>query len=245
MQPWGRKERSINCCIGCVCACSILPTTSPISNLRRLGASSFMKASSSCRAYHTFSWKCGACRSSRFRCLAELVLVRAFFFYPAAFHFCFRPRADCSSCPVTDEHASCTREMRTSAAALSFWCEPASDGGLISCLQVHGVQKHSALAAMVLSFYCPTHFSFFLYISRHSTLLLRLFSCFLLCLAVRRNKQRKDIIIDRAATDMVCRHVICFQIAAYFILEDFIFYWGHRLLHTKWLYQHIHCVHHE
>ncbi|OAY72479.1 Methylsterol monooxygenase 2-1, partial [Ananas comosus] len=35
------------------------------------------------------------------------------------------------------------------------------------------------------------------------------------------------------------------QIIFYFILEDFVFYWGHRLLHTKWLYKHIHSVHHE
>lgn len=39
--------------------------------------------------------------------------------------------------------------------------------------------------------------------------------------------------------------VVAFQIASYFILEDFIFYWGHRILHTKWLYKHIHSVHHE
>jgi 4-alpha-methyl-delta7-sterol-4alpha-methyl oxidase len=36
-----------------------------------------------------------------------------------------------------------------------------------------------------------------------------------------------------------------FQILSYFILEDFIFYWGHRFLHTKWLYKHVHSVHHE
>ncbi|CAM6050775.1 unnamed protein product, partial [Sphagnum compactum] len=39
--------------------------------------------------------------------------------------------------------------------------------------------------------------------------------------------------------------VISFQILSYFILEDFIFYWGHRFLHTKWLYKHVHSVHHE
>eukprot|EP00249_Psilotum_nudum_P011905 c23455_g1_i4 orf=371-1264(-) len=39
--------------------------------------------------------------------------------------------------------------------------------------------------------------------------------------------------------------VIGFQIISYFILEDFIFYWGHRILHTKWLYKHVHSVHHE
>ncbi|GFP91194.1 methylsterol monooxygenase 2-2 [Phtheirospermum japonicum] len=39
--------------------------------------------------------------------------------------------------------------------------------------------------------------------------------------------------------------VISTQILFYFILEDFIFYWGHRILHTKWLYKHVHSVHHE
>ncbi|KAG6534458.1 hypothetical protein ZIOFF_008345 [Zingiber officinale] len=39
--------------------------------------------------------------------------------------------------------------------------------------------------------------------------------------------------------------VIVSQIIFYFIVEDFVFYWGHRILHTKWLYQHVHSVHHE
>eukprot|EP01018_Ginkgo_biloba_P000506 Gb_29081 [translate_table: standard] len=41
------------------------------------------------------------------------------------------------------------------------------------------------------------------------------------------------------------RKVVICQIICYFILEDFIFYWGHRILHTKWLYKHVHSVHHE
>lgn len=39
--------------------------------------------------------------------------------------------------------------------------------------------------------------------------------------------------------------VVLTQIVFYFILEDFVFYWGHRVLHTKWLYKHVHSVHHE
>ncbi|OIT02275.1 methylsterol monooxygenase 2-2, partial [Nicotiana attenuata] len=39
--------------------------------------------------------------------------------------------------------------------------------------------------------------------------------------------------------------VISTQVFFYFILEDFVFYWGHRILHTKWLYKHVHSVHHE
>ncbi|CAN1329182.1 Methylsterol monooxygenase 2-2, partial [Linum perenne] len=39
--------------------------------------------------------------------------------------------------------------------------------------------------------------------------------------------------------------VVLPQIMFFFILEDFVFYWGHRILHTKWLYKHVHSVHHE
>ncbi|CAI5485290.1 unnamed protein product [Closterium sp. Naga37s-1] len=35
------------------------------------------------------------------------------------------------------------------------------------------------------------------------------------------------------------------QLVSYFFIEDFVFYWGHRALHSKWLYQNVHCVHHE
>lgn len=44
---------------------------------------------------------------------------------------------------------------------------------------------------------------------------------------------------------MLCRKTIGGQLFLYFIIEDFIFYWGHRLLHTKLLYKYIHSVHHE
>jgi len=29
------------------------------------------------------------------------------------------------------------------------------------------------------------------------------------------------------------------------MMEDFLFYWGHRFLHIKWLYPYIHKMHHE
>ncbi|GBG73000.1 hypothetical protein CBR_g12719 [Chara braunii] len=38
---------------------------------------------------------------------------------------------------------------------------------------------------------------------------------------------------------------VALQIVFFFVIEDFIFYWGHRALHTKFLYQHVHRVHHE
>lgn len=34
------------------------------------------------------------------------------------------------------------------------------------------------------------------------------------------------------------------QVAFFFLVEDFIFYWGHRALHTPYLYKHVHSVHH-
>lgn len=46
-------------------------------------------------------------------------------------------------------------------------------------------------------------------------------------------------------TFLLSRKVISTQILFYFILEDFVFYWGHRVLHTKWLYKHVHSIHHE
>ncbi|KAJ4833303.1 Methylsterol monooxygenase 2-2 [Turnera subulata] len=49
----------------------------------------------------------------------------------------------------------------------------------------------------------------------------------------------------RSSLPLPSWNVILTQIIFYFILEDFVFYWGHRVLHTKWLYKHVHSVHHE
>lgn len=38
--------------------------------------------------------------------------------------------------------------------------------------------------------------------------------------------------------------VIACQIAYFFLVEDFFNYWLHRMLHTPWLYKHVHSVHH-
>ncbi|KAF3610558.1 hypothetical protein DY000_02044657, partial [Brassica cretica] len=43
----------------------------------------------------------------------------------------------------------------------------------------------------------------------------------------------------------ITRKEVSAQILFYFIIEDFVFYWGHRILHTKWLYKTVHSVHHE
>jgi len=37
---------------------------------------------------------------------------------------------------------------------------------------------------------------------------------------------------------------ILWQLAAFFIIEDFYFYWVHRLLHHKRIYKYVHKVHH-
>ncbi|QRK10827.1 sterol desaturase family protein [Archangium violaceum] len=39
-------------------------------------------------------------------------------------------------------------------------------------------------------------------------------------------------------------YVIVGQIAFFIVLDDFLYYWMHRALHTRWLYKHIHSVHH-
>ncbi|XP_074572864.1 very-long-chain aldehyde decarbonylase GL1-10-like [Curcuma longa] len=38
---------------------------------------------------------------------------------------------------------------------------------------------------------------------------------------------------------------VALQLLVYFLVEDYLNYWIHRLLHTKWGYEKIHCVHHE
>uniref|UniRef100_A0A6B2LFE1 Fatty acid hydroxylase domain-containing protein n=1 Tax=Arcella intermedia TaxID=1963864 RepID=A0A6B2LFE1_9EUKA len=39
-------------------------------------------------------------------------------------------------------------------------------------------------------------------------------------------------------------HHILFQLAFCMVAYDFFFYFSHRLMHTQWLFQHIHYVHH-
>ncbi|XP_078445529.1 very-long-chain aldehyde decarbonylase GL1-10-like [Wolffia australiana] len=37
----------------------------------------------------------------------------------------------------------------------------------------------------------------------------------------------------------------CSQLLVYFLVDDYVNYWLHRMLHSKWLYENIHRVHHE
>lgn len=37
---------------------------------------------------------------------------------------------------------------------------------------------------------------------------------------------------------------IAVQVAFFFVVEDYLNYWIHRLLHLPWLYKHVHSVHH-
>ncbi len=39
-------------------------------------------------------------------------------------------------------------------------------------------------------------------------------------------------------------YVMVAQIAFFIVLDDFLYYWMHRTLHTRWLYKHVHSVHH-
>ncbi|MET0404067.1 MAG: sterol desaturase family protein [Cystobacter sp.] len=39
-------------------------------------------------------------------------------------------------------------------------------------------------------------------------------------------------------------YVMVGQIAFFIVLDDFLYYWMHRTLHTPWLYKHVHSVHH-
>jgi 4-alpha-methyl-delta7-sterol-4alpha-methyl oxidase len=37
---------------------------------------------------------------------------------------------------------------------------------------------------------------------------------------------------------------VAWQIPAFLLIDDFLYYWLHRALHTRWLYKHVHSVHH-
>ncbi|WZZ40782.1 hypothetical protein YC2023_037041 [Brassica napus] len=46
---------------------------------------------------------------------------------------------------------------------------------------------------------------------------------------------RFDLMYEIIFGDYSCRKVVCAKIFFYFIIEDFVFYWGHTILPTKWL----------
>lgn len=39
-------------------------------------------------------------------------------------------------------------------------------------------------------------------------------------------------------------YVVLTQLALFVVVDDFLYYWMHRALHTPWLYRHVHAVHH-
>jgi 4-alpha-methyl-delta7-sterol-4alpha-methyl oxidase len=39
-------------------------------------------------------------------------------------------------------------------------------------------------------------------------------------------------------------YVMVAQVIFFFLLDDFLFYWAHRALHTRWLFRYVHSVHH-
>lgn len=50
---------------------------------------------------------------------------------------------------------------------------------------------------------------------------------------------------DHRVESLPSLRVILMQLAFYLVVEDFVFYWIHRLLHTPFLYRAVHIVHHE
>ncbi|KAJ8773076.1 hypothetical protein K2173_028253 [Erythroxylum novogranatense] len=49
----------------------------------------------------------------------------------------------------------------------------------------------------------------------------------------------------RTSLPLPCGWEVLSQILIYFLIEDYVGYWLHRWLHTKWAYEKIHHVHHE
>ncbi|HSP78320.1 MAG TPA: sterol desaturase family protein, partial [Myxococcaceae bacterium] len=39
-------------------------------------------------------------------------------------------------------------------------------------------------------------------------------------------------------------YVVVGQLLFFIVLDDFLYYWMHRTLHTRWLYKHVHSIHH-
>lgn len=50
--------------------------------------------------------------------------------------------------PEQDKHTCCTRKMYHSIAAISFLCQLASHGGLLSCIQIYGHEKRATTAIL-------------------------------------------------------------------------------------------------
>ncbi|PXF41938.1 Methylsterol monooxygenase 2-2 [Gracilariopsis chorda] len=50
---------------------------------------------------------------------------------------------------------------------------------------------------------------------------------------------------DHSVETLPTPSFILFQLFLFFLIEDFVFYWGHRALHTPYLYKKVHHIHHE
>ncbi|REG30997.1 4-alpha-methyl-delta7-sterol-4alpha-methyl oxidase [Archangium gephyra] len=46
------------------------------------------------------------------------------------------------------------------------------------------------------------------------------------------------------AGELPAWYVMVGQIAFFIVLDDLLYYWMHRAMHTRWLYKHVHSVHH-
>lgn len=131
--------------------------------------------------------------------------------------------------------------MYYSPTAVSFWCQSSSYDRLISSLQIHGHAKWSSIALLVFSgsLYTKSYMYIYIYNATDIICVLHPFFHGHVKFLSRLKHSQQDFAF------WFCRKVVLTQIIFYFILEDFVFYWGHRVLHTKWLYKHVHSVHHE
>jgi 4-alpha-methyl-delta7-sterol-4alpha-methyl oxidase len=46
------------------------------------------------------------------------------------------------------------------------------------------------------------------------------------------------------AGELPAWYVFIGQVVFFVVLDDFLYYWMHRAMHTRWLYKHVHSVHH-
>lgn len=82
-------------------------------------------------------------------------------------------------------------------------------------------------------------------------------SCFIIFLWIKLSQHCKDFWNEQRLTftsmvsknyslfSLFIRYTIAWQLFACMILEDTLFYWGHRLFHTDWFYKKFHSVHHQ
>lgn len=140
--------------------------------------------------------------------------------------------------------------MHHTLTVVPLLCESAGDALIVSCLQSYGDAKQPTPAILVStgSLCCSLFTLIFMLPSDQCLDALDNHCCFFFLLSFLMFCATLVSMLCNLQVDsgsLFCRKEVVPQIVFYFILEDFVFYWGHRILHTKWLYQHVHSVHHE